>query len=502
VGSVVVGLERSSVVGWMRMWVRQDKRAILQRLKEGGPIQTIAPQGNGALEELVALSIELGTFEMLDSLVVKRQREGIPDSLLLRTLSVLPFLVDGSLDATAEGLFAEPAILLELGYAPVALREGVSHRHRRPEGKTEQSVPIHPDTLRDELARLTEDDWISLQERRLEALYSRRLIRSKKVVIDGSGLGDGMRLVTLSALTGDGLVPLAFAFLTGDASEKGKEAAVTRQLVERVRKIGGEGAIELLIADALYADGPLLAWLQSKGIVGLVRLPEDCLLCGEALSIIKLEGDQWRERRQTRVLNGHKQTRKVEVACVGQLTDWDSYIAKAQELGIAEPGLFVALVRQLEPAVPKDKELLALVSTQQWPDGWQAYEAYRPRWWQENAGFNELKEGWLLERYPWGRSEAIVRGRVGFTLLAQQVVALYRQAAGRRLAGHGIRRLRRALCRRFGSPALVVVVEDRYAVVTAEELVAALGRPVRESLRCILSPPPQATRKITGTESN
>ncbi|MCL5962109.1 MAG: hypothetical protein M1358_22805 [Chloroflexi bacterium] len=118
-------------------------------------------------------------------------------------------------------LFAEPAILLELGYAPVARREGLSRRHRRPEGKTEQSVPIDPDTLRDELARLTEDDWISLQERRLGALYRRRRIHSKKVVVDGSGLGDGMRLVTLSALTGDGLVPLAFAFLTGDASEKG-----------------------------------------------------------------------------------------------------------------------------------------------------------------------------------------------------------------------------------------------------------------------------------------
>src|SRR3989304_228849 len=382
------------------MWVRQDKRTLLQRLKEGRPIHTIAPRGNGALEELVALRIELGTFEMLDALVVKRQREGIPDPLLLHTASVLPFLADGSLDGSARVLFDEPAILLELGYAPVALREGVSRRHRCHKGKTEQSVPIHPDTLRDELARLTEKDWIDLQERRLEVLYRRRLIRSKKMVVDGSGLGDGERLVVLSALTGGGLVPLVWEFLTGEASEKGKEAAVTRRLVERVRKVAGEGAIESLIGDGLYADGPLLAWLQSKGIVGLFALPEDRLLCKEGLSIVRVEGDQWKERRQTRVLNGHKETRKVEVACAGQLTEWDSYMAKAQELEIAEPGLFVALVRQLEPAVPKDKELMALVSTQQWPDGWQAYEAYRPRWGQEKAGFNELKEGWLVGQSP------------------------------------------------------------------------------------------------------
>ena len=130
--------------------------------------------------------------------------------------------------------------------------------------------------------------------------------------------------------------------------------------------------------------------------------------------------------------------------------------------------------------------MLALVSTRGWPDAWAAYQAYRPRLWIENGGFNELKEGWLLEQYPWGRSEEIVRGRVGFTLLAQQVAALYRQAAGRNLAGYGIRRLRRALYYTLGGPALVVVTGDCYAVLTAEDFSAALGRPVVESLRPIL----------------
>ena len=468
------------------MWVRQDKRTVLQRLAAGARIQTIAPQGDGALEELVALSIELKTFEMLDSLRVRREREGIPDLLLLHTLAVLPFLSDGSLVGSAESLFAEPAILIQLGYAPLQLRQGVSGRHRRPEGKTEQSVPLHPDTLRDELARLSEEDWTWLQEERLRVLYAKRLIRSKKMVVDGSGLGEGERLVVLYALTGEGLVGLAWEFLIGDASEKGKEAAVTRKLIERVRRIGGDDAIKELVGDALYADGPLLAWLKSTGTDGLVRLPEKRTLLEEALSVIKLDGGKWGKRRQTRKLDGHKETRTVEVACVGNLTDWDSYMGKAKELGIAEPELFVAFIRQLEPKVAPDKELLALVSTREWPDAWTTYEAYRPRWWIENGGFNELKEGWLLERYPWGRSEAIVRGRVGFTLLAQQVVALYRKAAGRNLAGYGIRRLRRALRCALGGPGLVLVVDDYYAVVSAEELVAALGHPVTESLRCIL----------------
>ena len=470
------------------MWVRQDKQTVLRRLAEGATIQTIVPTAHGALDELVALSAELETFRMLDDLEVKRERQGIPDPLLLHTLAVLPFLADGSLQGSAQTLFSNPAILMQLGFAPVALATGVSARHRQPAGKMAESVPVHIDTLRDELARLTAEDWEWLQEERLRVLYTKRLIRSTKVVVDGSGLGEGERVVKLSALTGHGLVPLVWEFLTGDASEKGKEAAVTRKLVERVRKIGGPLAITLLLADAFYADGPFLAWLKATGTDGLVRLPEERLLFAEGLRVIALEGDHWETRRQTRVLDGHKETRTVEVALAHELTEWDSYQAKAKELGIAEPTLTVSFVRQREPVVAPEKAVLALVSTRAWPEAWQTYEAYRPRWWIENAGFNELKEGWLLERYPWGRSEAIVRGRVGFTLLAQQVVALYCQAAGRQLVGYGIRRLRRALNLALGGPGMVVVVEDRYAVLHVEELLEALGHPVTQSLRRLTTP--------------
>lgn len=371
------------------MWVRHDKRTVLRRLAEGAQIQTIVPQASGALDELVALSAELETFRMLDDLDVTRERQGIPDALLLHTLAVLPFLADGSLHGSAQSLFSDPAILVQLGYAPVALAEGVSARHRRPEGKTGESIPLHSDTFRDELARLTAADWEYLQEERLRVLYAKRLVRSTKVVVDGSGLGEGERLVTLSALTGHGLIPLVWEFLTGDASEKGKEAAVTRKLVERVRKVGGPLAISLLIADARSADGPLLAWLKASGSDGLVRLPEDRLLFAEGLQVIQREGDRWEKRRQTRTLDGHKETRTVAVAVAHDLTEWDSYRAKAEELGIAEAKLTVSFIRQVEPTLPPAKAVLALVSTKAWPEAWQTSEAYRPRWWIENAGFHE-----------------------------------------------------------------------------------------------------------------
>jgi hypothetical protein len=108
------------------------------------------------------------------------------------------------------------------------------------------------------------------------------------MVVDGSGLGEGERVVTLSVLTGPGLVPLVWEYRTGDASEKGKEAAITRKLVERGRKSGGSPAITLLLADAFSADGPFLAWLKGTGTDAVVRLPEDRLRFAEGLSVIKL----------------------------------------------------------------------------------------------------------------------------------------------------------------------------------------------------------------------
>lgn len=48
---------------------------------------------------------------------------------------------------------------------------------------------------------------------------------------------------------------------------------MTRELLEQVLQVAGPNAISLLLADALYADGPLLAWLKyDKGIDAKVEL--------------------------------------------------------------------------------------------------------------------------------------------------------------------------------------------------------------------------------------
>jgi len=54
---------------------------------------------------------------------VQTSRAGVPDELLLRTLATLPFVEPASLSGASEVLFGEPAVLLQLGWAPTCQGE-------------------------------------------------------------------------------------------------------------------------------------------------------------------------------------------------------------------------------------------------------------------------------------------------------------------------------------------------------------------------------------------
>src|SRR6516162_9686890 len=86
-------------------WFRQDKPAVLDALRRGQRPLMATTMASGPLDELVALHIELGIFAALDALPVARQRDGIADPLLLRTLATLPFLPVSALAPAAKIFF-------------------------------------------------------------------------------------------------------------------------------------------------------------------------------------------------------------------------------------------------------------------------------------------------------------------------------------------------------------------------------------------------------------
>src|SRR3954447_25605518 len=169
-------------------WFRHDKRAVLDALRRGEPPLMATTMNCGPLDELVALHIELGAFDALDRLAVNRQRQGVPDHLLFRTLATLPFLREPALDPAARLLFQEPAVLLRLGRTPAQIRSGDNRRHRHPEAKQPGSLPCHPDTLGDAFRRVERSAWIAVQKEAVRPLFERQLVRGKVYAIDGTGL--------------------------------------------------------------------------------------------------------------------------------------------------------------------------------------------------------------------------------------------------------------------------------------------------------------------------
>src|SRR6266849_2789956 len=145
-------------------WYRRDKEAVAAALQRGERPDLATTMASGPLDELVAFHEELGIFAILDEVEVQRKRAGVSDELLLRTLASLPFVEQASLSGGSSVLFREPAILLQLGWAPVHIRRGSNGRHRHPEGRQEESLPCHPDTLRDALRRIEESAWLQAQQ--------------------------------------------------------------------------------------------------------------------------------------------------------------------------------------------------------------------------------------------------------------------------------------------------------------------------------------------------
>ena len=464
-------------------WFRRDKPAVLDALRGGQRPLMATTTASGPVDELVALHIELGIFDALDALPVARQRDGIADALLLRTLATLPFLPEAGLDPAAKLLFREPALLLHLGWAPAQIQAGDNQRHRHPEGRRAQSLPCHPDTLRDQLRRVEAAAWLRAQKAGVAALYDRQFVRGKVYAIDGSGLGNDFRLVCLVCVSGPRPVIVAWRLREGEASEKGREAAVTRELIEQALELGGPDCIGLLLADALYADGPLIAWLAyAKGIDILTPLPPDRLMYADALGLARRGLLKWTRHRYVRTIQGHKQMRTVEVAAVGELTSGDSFVAAARGSGVSDPGLWVALVRAIAPQEQPLEECWALVSTRRFANGSAALQAFRPRWHIENDGYRELKEGFGLEEQRWGRDAAVAHGRTALTILAFNTAQVYRTRGGERLARLGIRRLRRRSQPELGPSPVVVFLDDCYAVLAVEELLAVVGLALRQGL--------------------
>ena len=404
-------------------WYRQDKGYVEGQLRVGRRPDLAATTATGPLDAVVALHDERGVFAALAAVPTGRVRAGLADALRLHTLAARPFVGTTGLRSVADQLFPDPAVLLQLGWSPVQISAGGNGRSRHVAGRQAESLPGHPDTLRDALARIGAAAWLRVQRDGIQGRYRRRLVRGGSDAVDGTGLSATQRVVALVCVSGAHPVVVAWRYLEGSASAKGQEAAVTRALhpegTRQALAAGGSACIDRLLADARYAAGPLLAWLKClHGIDALVRLPGDRSLYQDVQGLVAGQRLAWHDYRYTRTVRGHKQQRTVALAGTGDFERWPSLVEAATAYGHPEANLWACLVWERAPADQPLAEAGALVSTRDWGQPRAAFLAYRDRWIIEDDTCRERKEGWGRERAPWGTQSNTVHGRVTLTLLA------------------------------------------------------------------------------------
>lgn len=460
-------------------WRENNREKVLEALRKG-EYEAILTSREGALDALAHLAWELEVLEAVNLIQVKREREGVPDELLLRTLAVLPFVEALSLSAAANTLFEDAAVLLQLGYTAVQIQAGFNQRRGKDyEQKSAQSRPYHPDVLREELQRIKVESLDTYRRHCVGVLYQRGLIHSQLYAVDGSGIGPDLRVVGLLCLQKDGPLWVNWRLRTGKESEKGKEGEVVLAMVDEVRQIAGEAALEWLLMDALYADGFILANLKyGRQIDVMVRLPEDRRMYEQLMGLLRVVPETWQEHLDVRYLSGHKQTRQMRVGKMDDLNDWEGFVDAAQALGIAQPTLSGFAIQSDPLGKDSQPEEWALVATAPFNTAWQAYTFWRNRWTIENSGFRELKEGWHLEDALWTfHNPVVAAARLTFTLIAYNVAQLAKSKVAERLKARGIRKLRQALNRQFGyrSSPVIVFAADAFTILHLEELVVLLG---------------------------
>jgi hypothetical protein len=105
-----------------------------------------------------------------------------------------------------------------------------------------------------------------------------------------------------------------------------------------------------------------------------------------------------------------------------------------------------------------------------------AFEQWRQRWDIQNRGMRELNQGGWLESQTWDRSEAAVQTLIALKIGAHNCYCLMRTELGQQWTATGLRSLEQYL---YGAPPLAMVVaNDEYMLLTAEELVTSLGAQV------------------------
>ena len=393
-------------------------------------------------------------------------------------------------------LFGDIGLLMTLGWTASQIQEGVCKR-----GKGKHNGPVHKDTLPDCLERLSCEEITRSLNDGIKLLKKIGVTFSGTFAVDATDLrttakckGRGAKRIEHKKRDKEGNLVIIPEIIHGfklllvfDVFNRYVAAAkmvqiqesenpLLLELVDQARKNIGRDVIKLILVDRGFLDGGRLWTLKHKrGIDFVIPAKTNLTITNDIRGMRDLPEDANLHRQEWETKKGEvktigvagfhtfdeyhdpkRKTAEPEAINAVMVTCWDG-----QEYKQGKEKVFLSSLDVSKPRVVIDEyDLRSLI---------------------ENCANRDLKQGWLINKYP-KKEVSAIRAHVFLTIGMFNMTLAYRTEEGEQIANECIRRYRMKTMHRSRHKCMIVC-GDHYAIFDLEELMFLMGQPVRHPMR-------------------
>lgn len=474
------------------------QREVYRKLRAKERPEAVVGAGWGFLDHFFIFLFSLGFFARIDFRPKRVKRLMIPTVLMILTYEMKQLMGIASMNQLEEHLFRDTALLKIIGFTARQIQEGFCRR-----GKGRRQGPMHRDTLADLLSKFSFQEADFILKEAVRVLVKHRLVLGRTYILDATDLpttkhykGCGMKKVVKKVWSKEGHEVETVTYVYGykllvlmEARHKIVVAArvvkinehennFTKELVREAQRRTG-GSVKVLLVDRGFIDGVLLWWLWKKMKMRFVIPARGNMAVSQ-----DIRGFRSEKADGQRVFV--EQIEEMKVMGVKGLLSYDQFgeeehgRRKGRKDFKANPinGVMVLRWNGKDYELGKEKVFLTNFSVSR---PLRIIEQYDLRSEIENQGFRELKQGYLLLKYP-QKTVSAVWAHVVLTLIIYSLVNAYKSEHGQRLAHLGIRRWRG---KQMGQSIhkMIVYYEGIYGVVDVEELFYLMDMTPKELYR-------------------
>lgn len=497
------GVKQDESEGWGRearytAWkhLTRNQEEVAKRLSHGEGCDYVHDGSWGFFDRFMIFLRRIGYLDTLDLDGEGYERRMITIAKLLLTYQARVLMGIDSVNKIPQMLFGDTGLLMTLGWTATQIKEGVCKR-----GEGKHKGPIHKDTLPDCLQRLGEEEITKCLNDGINLLRKTRMRFSGVFAVDATDLkttakckGCGVKLVEHKKRDKNGnwvTIPervygfkLVYVFdVFGRYVVAAKMLRIEEsenphllELVDQARKNIGRDAIRLLLVDRGFLDGGRLWTLKHKRRIDfIIPSKTDMAVTQDIRGMRNLPEDERLRRQEWDTEKG-----TVRALGVAGLTTLDGYRDPKRKKVSPQPVNAVMVTSWQGEEYEPGEEKVFLTSLDVLTPR-EVIDRYDLRSLIENCGNRDLKQGWLINKYPKKHVDAI-RAHVYLTIAMFNMTLAYRSEEGEEIAQECIRRYRvktMALARHK----CMIVSGDYYAIFDLEELMMLLGQPVRCPMR-------------------